>query len=158
VERDTPNTRISSKSDSDRSSVELAARRTGMSFQRTRMSADRTLMSVIRTSLSLIGFGFTIYQVFAKLYEAEVLKSAGAPRHFGLALVLLGVTMLVVGIGYHVAFMLSLRRQREQMKVEGLVHAESPFPVSLTLIVALLLLAIGLLAIASMMFKAGPFV
>ena len=157
VEHDTPTTRPSSKSDSDRSSVELAARRTGMSFQRTRMSADRTLMSVIRTSLSLIGFGFTIYQVFAKLYEAEVLKSAGAPRHFGLALVLLGVTMLVVGIGYHVAFMLSLRRQREQMKMEGLVHAESPFPVSLTLIVALLLLAIGLLAIASMVFKAGPF-
>ena len=158
MERDTPNTRISSKSDSDRSSVELAARRTGMSFQRTRMSADRTLMSVIRTSLSLIGFGFTIYQVFAKLYEAEVLKSAAAPRHFGLALVLLGVAMLAVGIGYHVAFMLSLRRQREQMKVEGLVHAESPFPVSLTLMVALLLLTIGVLAIASMVFNAGPFV
>ena len=158
MEHDTPTTRPSSKSDSDRSSVELAARRTGMSFQRTRMSADRTLMSVIRTSLSLIGFGFTIYQVFAKLYEAEVLKSAAAPRHFGLALVLLGVAMLVVGIGYHVAFMLSLRRQREQMKVEGLVHAESQFPVSLTLIVALLLLAIGVLAIASMVFKAGPFV
>jgi putative membrane protein len=157
VEHDTPTTRLSSKSDSDRS-VELAARRTGMSFQRTRMSADRTLMSVIRTSLSLIGFGFTIYQVFAKLYEAQVLKSAGAPRHFGLALVLLGVTMLAVGIGYHVAFMLSLRRQRAQMKVEGLVHAESPFPVSLTLIVALLLLAIGVLAIASMVFNAGPFV
>ena len=158
MEHDTPTTRPSSKADSDRSSVELAARRTGMSFQRTRMSADRTLMSVIRTSLSLIGFGFTIYQVFAKLREAEVLKSAAAPRHFGLALVLLGVAMLAVGIGYHVAFMLSLRRQREQMKVEGLVRAESPFPVSLTLIVALLLLAIGLFAIASMVFKAGPFV
>jgi putative membrane protein len=128
-----------------------------MSFQRTRMSADRTLMSVIRTSLSLIGFGFTIYQVFAKLHEAEVLKSAAAPHHFGLALVLLGVMMLVVGIGYHVAFMISLRRQREQLKAEGLIHAESQFPVSLTLMVALLLLAIGLLAIASMVFKAGPF-
>ncbi len=87
-----------------------------------------------------------------------MLKSAAAPRHFGLALVLLGVAMLAVGIGYHVAFMLSLRRQREQMKVEGLVHAESPFPVSLTLVVALLLLAIGVLAIASMVFNAGPFV
>ena len=157
MEHDTPTTRPSSKSDSDRSSVELAARRTGMSFQRTRMSADRTLMSVIRTSLSLIGFGFTIYQVFAKLHEADVLKSAVAPHHFGLALVLLGVTMLVVGIGYHVAFMISLRRQRAQMKAEGLIHGESQFPVSLTLMVALLLLAIGFLAIASMVFKAGPF-
>ena len=52
---------------SDKVSVELSSRRTGMSFQRTRMSADRTLMSVIRTSLSLISFGFTIFQFFEKL-------------------------------------------------------------------------------------------
>lgn len=49
---------IASKSEPELISVELSARRTGMSFQRTRMSADRTLMSVIRTSLSLIGFRF----------------------------------------------------------------------------------------------------
>ena len=52
-------------------STELSARRTGMSFQRTRLSADRTLMSVMRTSLSLIGFGFTIYQVFEKMYASK---------------------------------------------------------------------------------------
>ena len=51
--------------------TELSTRRTGMSFQRTRMSADRTLMSVIRTSLSLISFGFTIFQFFEKLQDAE---------------------------------------------------------------------------------------
>src|SRR5262245_22299775 len=106
-------------------SHELAARQTGMSFQRTRMSADRTLMSVIRTSLSLIGFGFTIYQVFQKLYEAGTLKSARSPRHFGEALVTLGIGMLVLGIGYHVAFMLGLRRLRTDMKLEGLIHGES---------------------------------
>ena len=79
--------RITSESDSASISTELSSRRTGMSFQRTRMSADRTLMSVIRTSLSLIGFGFTIFQVFQKLHETEVLKSSEAARHFGLALV-----------------------------------------------------------------------
>ncbi len=100
------------------------------------MSADRTLMSVIRTSLSLIGFGFTIFQVFQKLYEAQVLKSANAPRHFGEALVILGIGMLVLGIGYHVTFMLGLRRLRADMKHEGLIHGESQFPASLTLIVA----------------------
>ena len=52
----TPEARVTSQAEPDRISVELASRRTGMSFQRTRMSADRTLMSVIRTSLSLIGF------------------------------------------------------------------------------------------------------
>lgn len=137
--------------------TELSSRRTGMSFQRTRMSADRTLMSVIRTSLSLIGFGFTIFQFFQKLHDAQMLKTSEAPRHFGEALVWLGVAMLVFGIGYHILFMLGLRRMREQMKAEGLIHAESHFPVSLTLIVALLLLAIGFMAIFSMTFDAGPF-
>jgi len=138
-------------------SVELASRRTGMSFQRTRISADRTLMSVMRTSLSLIGFGFTIFQVFQKLHEADVLHNSAAPRHFGEALVWLGIAMLVLGIGYHVVFMLGLRKERAQMKAQGLIHAESQFPVSLTLIVALLLLAIGFMAIFSMVLNWGPF-
>jgi putative membrane protein len=128
-----------------------------MSFQRTRLSADRTLMSVIRTSLSLIGFGFTIFQVFQKAYEAQVLKRANAPRHFGEALVILGIGMLVVGIGYHVTFMLGLRRLRADMKLEGMIHGESQFPASLTLMVAVALLLIGILAIWSMAFDVGPF-
>jgi len=149
--------RITIDSGSDRISVELSSRRTGMSFQRTRMSADRTLMSVMRTSLSLIGFGFTIFQVFQKLHETNVLKSSSAARHFGEALVVLGIAMLVVGILYHVSFMLGLRKERKMLKGDGLIHAESQFPPSLTLMVALLLLAIGVMAIVSMLFDVGPF-
>src|SRR5262245_48449643 len=152
-----PDRHVTSASGPSDVSTELSARRTGMSFQRTRMSADRTLMSVIRTSLSLIGFGFTIYQVFQKLHEANVLKNSRAPRHFGEALVILGISMLVLGIGYQIAFMLALRRQREQMKHDSLIHGESTFPVSLTLIVALVLLAIGIFAILSMVYHVGPF-
>ncbi len=137
--------------------TELSSRRTGMSFQRTRMSADRTLMSVIRTSLSLIGFGFTIAQVFEKLREQDVIKKAAAPRNFGVALVGLGILMLVLGISYHVQFMLGLRRLRESMRQEGLVHGETGFPVSFTLITALILLIIGVAAIASLAFRVGPF-
>ena len=149
--------RVTSESGSGDIGTELAARRTGMSFQRTRMSADRTLMAVIRTSLSLIGFGFTIFQIFQKLYEAQMVKSSTAPRRFGEALVVLGIGMLVLGIGYHIAFMAELRRQRQQMKLEGLIHAQSHFPISLTAIVAVLLLAIGIFAIVSMVFHVGPF-
>jgi putative membrane protein len=127
-----------------------------MSFQRTRMSADRTLMSVIRTSLSLIGFGFTIFQFFQKLREAGTLTS-GSPRNFGLALAWLGVGMLVLGIVYHLQFMLGLRHERVEMTQAGLIHGQSRFPVSLTLIVAVLLLLIGLLAIVGMTLNAGPF-
>jgi putative membrane protein len=138
-------------------STELSSRRTGMSFQRTRLSADRTLMSVIRTSLSLIGFGFTIFQFFQKLRDQSILTGAAPARNFGLALVFLGVAMLVIGIVYHVRFMLGLRREREAMKAAGLIHGESEFPLSLTLITAVLLLLIGFAAIGSMVFDIGPF-
>jgi putative membrane protein len=137
--------------------TELSARRTGMSFQRTRMSADRTLMSVIRTSLSLIGFGFTIAQVFEKLRDQNVITRAAAPRNFGVALIALGIVMLVLGIVYHVQFMVGLRHLRESMRAEGLIHGESGFPLSLTLITALLLLVIGVAAIVSLAFRVGPF-
>ena len=133
-------------------STELSRRRTGMSFQRTRLSADRTLMSVIRTSLSLIGFGFTIFQVFEKAQAAKILASANAPRNFGIALVLLGIGVLALGIVYHLQFMRALRKTRAEMAAEGLIHGESPFPPSLTLITALVLLVIGVAAIVSMVF------
>jgi putative membrane protein len=149
--------RVTRSSASDSISVELSSRRTGMSFQRTRMAADRTLMSVIRTSLSLIGFGFTIFQFFQRLRESNVLSNAAAPRNFGIALVLLGIAMLAIGIAYHVQFMLGLRAERHQMTADGLIHGESRFPPSLTLITAILLLAIGVLAIVSMVFRIGPF-
>ena len=143
--------------DPDVISVELSARRTGMSFQRTRMSADRTLMSVIRTSLSLITFGFTIQQAFHRLHEAKILESSAAPARFGLALVLVGVALLSGGIMYQLSFMRGLRRERQTMKAAGLVYAESQYPVALSLMVAVALLAIGILASLSILFRVGPF-
>jgi len=138
-------------------SLELSSRNTGMAFQRTHLAADRTLMAVLRTSLSLISFGFTIYQFFERLYEKSLIGSSAAGSNFGIALVLLGVAMLSLGIIYHVRFMYGLRLERRAMKVEGLVHAESGYPISLTLVTAALLLLLGLLATVSMVFKVGPF-
>jgi putative membrane protein len=149
--------RITSQSDSDRISVELSSRRTGMSFQRTRMSADRTLMSVIRTSLSLISFGFTIFQVFEKLRDAGTLTHAASARNFGISLVALGILMLIGGIIYHLQFMYGLREERKAMTAAGLIHGESRFPPSLTLMTAVILLVIGIAAIVSMLFQIGPF-
>jgi uncharacterized membrane protein YidH (DUF202 family) len=138
--------------------TEMSGRRTGMSFQRTRMSADRTLMSVIRTALSLISFGFTIYQFFEHMGEKNVIASGShAPRNFGLTLIYLGVGMVAVGIAYHVQFMLGLRRERMTMVHDGLIHGQSRFPVSFTLLIAILLLLIGIAAIASVTFHIGPF-
>ena len=149
--------RITSKSPEPKITTELSSRRTGMSFQRTRMSADRTLMSVIRTSLSLIGFGFTIFQFFSKLQAGELLRpDSGTARNFGFSLVALGVIMLTIGIWYHVRFMLGLRHRRHEMTQAGLIHAQSEYPISLTLIVAVLLFLIGLLAVVGIVFGVGP--
>jgi putative membrane protein len=141
-------------------SAELASRRTALAFQRTRMSADRTLMAVIRTSLSLIGFGFTIYQFFRYLRESAGeahLFQSGAPRNFGMALVILGVVMLSLGIWKHVAFMLELRAERKTFANQGLIPGDDKFPISITLITATLLLMLGLIAIVGMVMRAGPF-
>jgi putative membrane protein len=151
---DTPVTR---RSVFDDPSTELSSRRTGMSFQRTRMSADRTLMSVIRTSLSLISFGFTIFQVFEKMRDHNVIQHAGSARNFGVTLVGLGILMLIGGIAYHIQFMVHLRQQRDAMIADGLIHGQSQFPLSLTLLTALILLLIGVFAIVSMVFRVGPF-
>jgi len=150
-------TNVSSHVRFDDPSTELSSRRTGMSFQRTRMAADRTLMAVIRTSLSLISFGFTIHKAFQSLKEKGVIEHAASERNFGTTLVALGVVMLLIGIVYHARFMIGLRNQRKAMVEQGLVHGESGFPPSLTLITAVLLLLIGLVAITSMVFRTGPF-
>ena len=138
-------------------STELSSRRTGMSFQRTRMSADRTLMSVIRTSLSLISFGFTIAKAFEHLQKTGTVTSDKPARNFGVALVGLGIVMLVAGIVYQVQFMLGLRAERKAMKAGGLIHADSKFPPSMTLITAVALLMIGVIVIVSLIFSIGPF-
>ena len=138
--------------------MELSARRTGMSFQRTRMSADRTLMSVIRTSLSLISFGFTIYQFFAHLRDTSLFTGrANAPRNFGVTLVGARDRDARARDRVPCAVHVEVRRRRAEMTAQGLIHGQSGFPPSLTLITAILLLLVGVVAIVSMLDHRGPF-
>jgi putative membrane protein len=147
---------VDAHSSSAEINTELSSRRTRMSFQRTRLSADRTMMSIIRTALSLIGFGFTLFQIFSKLHESGVLKSSRSPRNFGETLVFMGIGMLILGIAYHVVFMVGLRRQREALEANGLIHVDREFPISLPLIVAVILLGVGITAIIAMITGEGP--
>ena len=65
--------------------------------------------------------------------------------------------MLVIGIVYHVQFMLGLRAMRRTMTADGLIHGESRFPPSFILVTALILLFVGIAAIMSMLFNVGLF-
>jgi putative membrane protein len=138
------------------SSFELASRNTDLALQRTRMAADRTLMAVLRTALSLISFGFTIFNVVKDLQKQNILKDNVSIPHFGAGLVLLGVLMLAIGIIFHLQFMYSLRKERKRLILVGLIHTESSFPPSLTLMVAVILLGFGLAVIMRMFFQYGP--
>ncbi|TCM20867.1 uncharacterized membrane protein YidH (DUF202 family) [Novosphingobium sp. PhB165] len=137
--------------------TEMSTRRTGMSIQRTRMSADRTLMSEIRTSLSMIGFGFTIFQAFKRLADAGTISNSRAPGNFGGTLIVLGMLILVGGIWRHVQFANELRARRKEMIADGLLHGDSAYPVSITLIVAIGLMIVGLLALVSVVFDISAF-
>jgi len=53
--------------------------------------------------------------------------------------------------------MYALRKQREDMRKSGILHAESPFPPSMTLVVAILLLGLGVVTAISMIYTVGPF-
>lgn len=140
------------RTDLSGSRTELSMRRTGMSIHRTRMSADRTLMSVIRTSLSLIGFGFTLHQAFSKLRDVGTIHNDVAPRNFGISLIVLGVVLLVGGIWRHVQFAWEMRQRRQEMMDNQLIHGESRYPVSTTLIGAIALLGIGVAAFCNIAF------
>lgn len=132
--------------------TELSMRRTGMGLQRTRMAADRTLMAEIRTALSLIGFGFTLYEAFRSLGDSGVLSGTVSPRNFGLVLILLGIAILLGGIWRHIQFAQELRARRKIMIADGLIHGESAYPVSVSLLVAVGLMFVGLAAAANIVF------
>lgn len=130
----------------------MSMRRTGMSVHRTRMSADRTLMSVIRTSLSLIGFGFTLQQAFEKLHDAGAIQNAAAPRNFGMTLIVLGIVLLIGGIWRQFQFSQELRARRQELVDDELIFGESKYPVSVTLVTAVILLVIGVFAVLNILF------
>ena len=74
---------------------------TELALMRTVLAHERTLMAWIRTSASLISFGFTIYKFFEYFAESRPVTSVhrlASPRHFGMAMILVGVSALVLAI------------------------------------------------------------
>lgn len=139
-------------------STDLSSHRTAMSFDRTALASDRTLMAMLRTSLALIGFGFTIFQFFHTLQDKyELAVPSGAPRRFGFSLILLGVILLVIGILNHRRESLARRKRRQRLFEMNLIHHPELEKINGTMVVAILLLLLGLLAILRVGVGVGPF-
>jgi putative membrane protein len=136
----------------DDHNIELASNRTSLSFERTRMSADGNLMSTVRTSLSLIGFGFTIYQVLGKA-SGVLPRASETGRNLGLALLILGLVVLATGIVSHAAYSRQLGQRRQRLYDAGLLHSAPNYSPTSIYISAVVLLAIGLAAFASIAFR-----
>lgn len=137
--------------------TELASSRTALAFDRTALATERTLMAIVRTSLALIGFGFTIFTFFHTLSQKYLHLPAEAPRRFGGVLITLGVILLTLGILNHWQEAAARRRQRQQLFDLKLVHQPETAKITSSMIIAILLLLVGLVAVLRVIARVGPF-
>lgn len=112
-----------------------------MAFQRARLAADRTLIAIMRTSLALIGFGFTVFQLLARLDELT-----SAKRAILVALMVLGFTGQVLAVWKYVDFRRELHDSAAELVKEQLMPARTRPAHSLTLGLAFVLVFVGLAA------------
>jgi putative membrane protein len=112
-------------------------------MDRTFLAAERTLMAWIRTALSMIGFGFTIGKLGKVLQEIEFKGLLGNSRT--LSTQTLAYFLVVLGTGALLAAALQHWRRVRGLRAMGLDHE-----FSITLVVALLLVAVGGFALSSL--------
>ncbi|MNR75549.1 hypothetical protein D3C86_700410 [compost metagenome] len=123
----------------------LAQQRTDFARLRTLIAAERTLMAWIRTAISMIGFGFTIYQFFRYLAEAQGLARPHAAQNLGLTLIALGTLVLIAAVFQH-----------RQMLARLGDDARSAYR-SLAFPVAILMILIGVFVFFSVLSGFGPY-
>ena len=115
-----------------------------LSFERTMLSHERTLMAWIRTAVSLITFGFTIY----KFFELEL----GAPMrdkgHQVLGARQFAGLMIVMGLLGLLLAAMQNRQHRQHLRKSGLAT-----PLSYTTLAAVLIAALGVLALLAVIFR-----
>src|SRR5262245_50148072 len=125
---------------------------THFAWLRTRLAAERTLMAWVRTSISLIGFGFTIYQFFARLGTMEGVAAPREPhlaRYFSLALIAAGTLGLCVSL-IEYQWVVRYLWGPDFRPVAGVTRDHWHTP---ALVVTILLICIGLVAFVSVFLR-----
>ena len=122
-------------------------------YERHLLDADWMTLQIVQTALALIGFGFTLHAFFMEAGDDGAL---GRPdvyaRRVGLSLLVIGIILLASGIlhqgGYRTRL---LRRWAPVIGDAGATRLQSRFTPSY--VAAILLLAAGLLALASIVWR-----
>jgi putative membrane protein len=117
---------------------------TRLAYERTILAHERTLMAWLRTAVSLITFGFTIYKFFAlelgTKAPARVHQVIG-PRQFAILMIAIGLFALVIATLQNIQYRKSLRKESKEAGY------------SLSSLVAAMISALGLLAMAAVLFR-----
>lgn len=116
---------------------------TRLAFERTRLAHDNTMMSWIRTATSLITFGFSIYKFFQLDLSGKTIKPQVliGPREFALALIVVGLTSLLMGAVQNYRDLQTMRKEYPGM------------PRSLSILVAALVATLGSAALMAVIFR-----
>jgi putative membrane protein len=104
-------------------------------------------MAWIRTAISMIGFGFTIYKFFQYQTEEVVAthpRRAQAPRNLGLTLVALGTLALAAAAWQHLHLLHEIGASKRHVW-------------SISFVVAIAVVLIGLLTFYGVLLRQGPF-
>jgi putative membrane protein len=116
---------------------------TMLAYERTRVAYERTMMAWIKTGTSLISFGFAVYKFFQLDMPASGISGSPiGPRGFGAILIVIGILSLMMGMAEH----------RRDLAMLGAHYPNMPR--SMTVISARLVAALGLAAIAVVVFQA----
>lgn len=117
---------------------------TALSIERTMLSHERTLMAWVRTAASLITFGFTIY----KFFELELgnrprspMYQRIGPREFAVVMIGIGLIGLLLGA-------MQNWQHRKHLRAAGIAA-----PYSFTTLSALLIGALGIMAMLAAIFR-----
>jgi len=119
-----------------------------LAAQRTWLASERTLMAWIRTATSMLSFGFSIVKALQYAVQEGMLKGvrAESPKSIGLFLIILAIALLMIASVQHWLFARSL---------PGVIGRGRRWDLALT--TAMLLIILGLLTLANILFKVGPF-
>jgi putative membrane protein len=116
---------------------------TMLAFERTRIAYERTMMAWLRTATSFIAFGFAVYKFFQiELQHRPAVPMLIGPRAFGMILICIGLLLLLLGAFEHGRDMRALRKLYADM------------PRSASSLIAIVLGALGLLALVGVLLRA----